>query len=363
MGFGERYKSFDRFQQRHRWLGFTLAVFQKYSDDDGGSLAATISYYAFFSIFPLLLVFTTLLGYVLDAERRPVQVARRLGARPVPGHRASAADAFAPGQRACARPRHRRGALGGHGRLPRCAEGDEPRVGRALHAPSGRLPSAADRARVARRAGRRFARDDRARGARIVRRGLRLGVEDRLDRALDGAQLRALLGRFSAPDRARRDVEAAPRGRGRRRRCVRPPGARRLVCRPRGHGRNADLRHLRAGDRALSWVYLAAHITLLAAEANVVATRRLWPRSFSLVIEQPPTEADRKALTQRTKVETAAATTRRSRSTSAASANASSGWGRRRLRPRPWPQLHGLSGPSGGSPGRRPRRSNTSPCP
>src|SRR5207344_2978677 len=53
----------------------------------------------------------------------------------------------------------------------------------------------------------------------------------------------------------------------------------------------------------LSWIYLAAHITLLAAEANVVATRRLWPRSFSLVIEQPPTDADRKALTQRTKVE------------------------------------------------------------
>jgi membrane protein len=53
----------------------------------------------------------------------------------------------------------------------------------------------------------------------------------------------------------------------------------------------------------LSWVYLSAHITLLAAEANVVATRRLWPRSFSLVVEQPPTDADRRALTQRTKVE------------------------------------------------------------
>ena len=53
----------------------------------------------------------------------------------------------------------------------------------------------------------------------------------------------------------------------------------------------------------LSWIYLAAHVTLLAAEVNVVATRRLWPRSFSLVIEQPPTEADKQALTQRTKVE------------------------------------------------------------
>ena len=53
----------------------------------------------------------------------------------------------------------------------------------------------------------------------------------------------------------------------------------------------------------LSWIYLAAHITLLAAEANVVATRRLWPRSFSVVIEQPATSADKRALTQRGKVE------------------------------------------------------------
>jgi uncharacterized BrkB/YihY/UPF0761 family membrane protein len=53
----------------------------------------------------------------------------------------------------------------------------------------------------------------------------------------------------------------------------------------------------------LSWIYLASHITLLAAEGNVVATRRLWPRSFSLMIEQPATQADKRALTQRGKVE------------------------------------------------------------
>jgi len=53
----------------------------------------------------------------------------------------------------------------------------------------------------------------------------------------------------------------------------------------------------------LSWIYLASHITLLAAEANVVASRRLWPRSFSLMIEQPATAGDRRALTQRGKVE------------------------------------------------------------
>jgi membrane protein len=53
----------------------------------------------------------------------------------------------------------------------------------------------------------------------------------------------------------------------------------------------------------LSWIYLAAHIALLAAEANVVATRRLWPRSFSIVIEQPPTGADKRALRQRGMIE------------------------------------------------------------
>jgi uncharacterized BrkB/YihY/UPF0761 family membrane protein len=51
-GFGKRYSSFDRFQQRHRWLGFPLAVLQKYADDQGGYLAASITYYAFFCGIP-----------------------------------------------------------------------------------------------------------------------------------------------------------------------------------------------------------------------------------------------------------------------------------------------------------------------
>ena len=64
-GFGERYSSFDRFQQRHRWLGFPLAVLQKYADDQGGYLAASTTYYAFFAVCPLLLVLTTVLGFIL----------------------------------------------------------------------------------------------------------------------------------------------------------------------------------------------------------------------------------------------------------------------------------------------------------
>lgn len=34
----------DRFQRRHRWAGFSLAVLYKYFDDNGGYLAALIAY-------------------------------------------------------------------------------------------------------------------------------------------------------------------------------------------------------------------------------------------------------------------------------------------------------------------------------
>ena len=61
-------KKFDRFQQRHRVPAVAVAVLKKFSDDEAGSLAALVAYYAFFSIFPLLLVFTTILGFVLSGE-------------------------------------------------------------------------------------------------------------------------------------------------------------------------------------------------------------------------------------------------------------------------------------------------------
>jgi membrane protein len=57
--------AFDRFQQRHGVLGFPVAVWRKFSDDKAGNLAALISFYAFLSIFPLLLILITVLGMVL----------------------------------------------------------------------------------------------------------------------------------------------------------------------------------------------------------------------------------------------------------------------------------------------------------
>jgi membrane protein len=60
----------DSFQQRHRWLAFPVAVWRKFGDDQAGSLAALLAYYAFLAIFPLLLVLVTILGLVLAGNPR-----------------------------------------------------------------------------------------------------------------------------------------------------------------------------------------------------------------------------------------------------------------------------------------------------
>ena len=54
----------DRLQQRSRLAAFVFAVIKKFGDDRASSLAVTLTYYGFLSIFPLLLVMTTILGFV-----------------------------------------------------------------------------------------------------------------------------------------------------------------------------------------------------------------------------------------------------------------------------------------------------------
>ena len=60
----------DQFQRRHRWAGFPLAVVYKYFDDFGAYLAALLTYYGFVSLFPLLLLLSTVLGFVLSGDQR-----------------------------------------------------------------------------------------------------------------------------------------------------------------------------------------------------------------------------------------------------------------------------------------------------
>jgi YihY family inner membrane protein len=58
-------RTFDRYQQRHPWIGFPFAVMKKFGDDRGGALAGLLAYYGMLSLFPLLLLMITLLGFVL----------------------------------------------------------------------------------------------------------------------------------------------------------------------------------------------------------------------------------------------------------------------------------------------------------
>ena len=60
----------DRFQRRHGWAGLPLAVGYKYFDDFGAYLAALLTYYGFVSLFPLLLLLSTVLGFVLSGDPR-----------------------------------------------------------------------------------------------------------------------------------------------------------------------------------------------------------------------------------------------------------------------------------------------------
>jgi YihY family inner membrane protein len=68
MSLNDRLQELDRRQQGHRRISFLAAVVKKLSDDRGGHLAALIAYYAFVSIFPLLLVLVTVLGFVLQGD-------------------------------------------------------------------------------------------------------------------------------------------------------------------------------------------------------------------------------------------------------------------------------------------------------
>jgi membrane protein len=58
----------DQIQQGRPWLAFGIAAWKKFGDDQAGNLAALVAYYAFFSIFPLLLVLDTVLQLVLRGD-------------------------------------------------------------------------------------------------------------------------------------------------------------------------------------------------------------------------------------------------------------------------------------------------------
>ena len=58
----------DHAQQQRSWLAFAVAVWKKFGDDQAGNLAALFAYFTFASLFPLLLVFVTVLDIMLKGD-------------------------------------------------------------------------------------------------------------------------------------------------------------------------------------------------------------------------------------------------------------------------------------------------------
>ncbi len=304
MGVTNLERRFDRFQQERPWLGFPLAVRQKYSDDQGGYLAATVSYYGFFSIFPLPLLFVTILGYVLKG-----------------------------------RPHLRQELIDG-------ALGQFPVIGSQLHvhALKGNALALAIGAVGSLWAGMGVVLAlenafDHLWGVPFVRRSdflrKRLRALLVLLRVGGGAVLATLLagagtngGSYSAGFKVlgilltaaldfvlflvafriltHRDVTWSDLWVGAAVAAVVWTGA-------QAGGTYYVTHELKNASDVygtfalviglLAWIYLGAHITLLSAEVNVVRARQLWPRSFSLLTRAPLTVSDERALDLQAQVE------------------------------------------------------------
>ena len=84
---GDVARHIDSMQERRPWLAFPIAVMRKFGDDRGSSLAALISYYTFFSLFPLLVVFATVIGFFIRnrPDRQAALIHSALAQFPVVG--------------------------------------------------------------------------------------------------------------------------------------------------------------------------------------------------------------------------------------------------------------------------------------
>jgi membrane protein len=75
----------ERARARFPWVDIAVGTFKRYSEDDAGNYAAALTYYIFFSIFPLLLFAVSALGYLtfLNPDFRQDILDAGLGAFPL----------------------------------------------------------------------------------------------------------------------------------------------------------------------------------------------------------------------------------------------------------------------------------------
>jgi YihY family inner membrane protein len=75
----------DTAQRQFRPAAFVFGVTKKFGDDRGGALAAELTYYGFLSVFPSLLILTTMLGFVGNRDISDSVIGSTLAQFPVLG--------------------------------------------------------------------------------------------------------------------------------------------------------------------------------------------------------------------------------------------------------------------------------------
>ena len=183
----------DAAQQKHPLLAVPVATLKKFDDDQASNLAAVIAFYAFFSVFPLLLVFVTILGYVLAGDKSALDSVQNsvLARFPVIGHQI--ADKRIKGSAVALVDRHLADAL----RRPRCDRCSEERLRPHLASSEARARRVDPHEAARRRAARDARHDVRGRVGRVglVSSGLGGAAAGRVrDPVLDPAEHRPVPG-------------------------------------------------------------------------------------------------------------------------------------------------------------------------
>jgi YihY family inner membrane protein len=80
-----RSERLDAYQQKHGYLGFVVAVVYKAFDDRAPYMASLVTYYAFVSLFPLLLLFVSIMGFVLQSDPSLRQTIENSAVSDLPG--------------------------------------------------------------------------------------------------------------------------------------------------------------------------------------------------------------------------------------------------------------------------------------